>query len=310
MDFIGPMKDAAARKREIDAAVAWTKQHVARVFGKSVVELRALADKNKTVVPVPDGTVMDKVIVGGVPCLWVTAPGVDPDRVVFYVHGGGFTMGSPETHRRLAADIGAAANARVLLVQYRLAPEHPFPIGPTDCFEAYRGLLARDFEPKNIAFGGDSAGGALVLATLLQARDAGLPLPACTVCLSPWVNLVLDGETLQTKKDVDPLGDSSSFQKFVDAYLAGTDPRAPLASPIYADLKGLPPLLIQVGTSEFLLDDSYRLEKAAKAAGVAVTFEEWPDMIHNWQLYSHTITDGRNANARIGQFIQGHLGRG
>ena len=309
MTVIGPMKDTAARKREIEAAVAWTKQHVARVFGKSVVEIRVLADKNKTAVPLPEGATTHAVSMGGVPCLWMTAKGADTNRVVLYFHGGGFTMGSPDTHKRLAADISEFANARVLLVDYRLAPEHPFPAATDDCLAAYQALLASGVAPKNIAFGGDSAGGALCMATLVQARDAGLPLPSCAVCLSPWVNLVLDGETLQTKKDVDPLGDSSSFQKFVDAYLAGSDPRAPLASPVYADLKGLPPLLIQVGTSEFLLDDSYRLEKAAKTAGVQVTFEEWPEMIHNWQLYPHTITDGRNANARIGQFMQEHLGR-
>jgi monoterpene epsilon-lactone hydrolase len=241
---------------------------------------------------------------GGVPAEWVVAPGALAERVILYLHGGGYVVGSINTHRDLAARLSRAAAARVLLIAYRLAPEHPHPAAVEDATAAYRWLLANGTSSAQLVIAGDSAGGGLTVATLVALRDAGEPLPAAGVCLSPWVDLEGVGESMTTKAAVDPMVQREGLTKMAAMYLAGQPPRTPLAAPLHADLSGLPPLLIQVGTAETLLDDSTRLAERARKAGVQVTLEPWEDMIHVWQAFAAILPEGRQAIERIGEFVK------
>ena len=246
----------------------------------------------------------ERLSAGGVPAEWVVAPEARADRTMLYLHGGGYVVGSINTHRDLAARLSRAARARVLVIDYRLAPEHPYPAAVEDATAAYRWLLAAGASPQRIVIAGDSAGGGLTVATLVALRAAAQPLPAAGVCLSPWVDLEGSGESMTTKAAVDPLVNRERVRKTAAYYLAGQDPRAPLAAPLYANLSGLPPLLIQVGTAETLLDDSTRLAARARKAGVNVTLEPWEDMVHVWQVFAAILPEGRQAIERIGEFIR------
>jgi acetyl esterase/lipase len=245
---------------------------------------------------------------GGVPAEWITTPEAADERVIYYLHGGGYTLGSINTHREMISRISRAARARALAIDYRLAPENPFPAAVEDCTAAYRWLLSTGVDPARLVIVGDSAGGGLTVATLVALRDAGEPLPAAAVCLSPWVDLELLGESMTTKAEVDPTVPRQAGLEWAKAYLGGAHPRTPLASPLYADLTGLPPLLIQVGTAETLLDDATRLAERAKSAGVDVTLEVWDDMIHVWQFFAAMLPEGQQAIDRIGEFIRKHTG--
>jgi acetyl esterase/lipase len=203
----------------------------------------------------------------------------------------------------MIAQAGREARSRTLALAYRLAPEHPFPAALEDAIAGYRFLLSQGFEPNHIVIAGESAGGGLAVATLVSLRDAGVLLPACIWCSSPWVDLEVSCGSMTTKAPVDPLIQKPYLLELAGAYLNGADPRTPLASPIYADLKGLPPMLIQVGSAETLLDDSVRLAGVAGAADVRVTLEVWPDMIHAWHLFYQQVAAGRRALATVGAFI-------
>ena len=192
----------------------------------------------------------------------------------------------------------------MLVTDYRLAPEHPHPAAVDDSVAAYRWMLAQGLKPARIAVAGDSAGGGLTVATLVAIRDAKLPVPAAGVCLSPWVDLEGIGESMTTKADVDPIVQKPGLLQMAAAYLGGKDPRTPLAAPLYADLSGLPPLLIQVGTAETLLDDASRLADRARKAGVTVIYEPWENMIHVWHLFASMLDEGQQAIDRIGEFVQ------
>ncbi len=254
--------------------------------------------------PVPEHVPVEPAITGGVPGEWLTPAGAIPARVVLYLHGGGYLIGSPATHRGLAARIAAAAGARVLSLDYRLAPEHPFPAAVNDATAAYRALLAQDVAPDGIVIAGDSAGGGLALAVLVALRDAGIPLPAAGVVLSPWVDLAVTGESMTTRAAVDPMVQREAVAGMAQGYLQGADARHPYASPLYADLTGLPPLLIQVGTSETLLDDATRMANKARVAGVDVALEPWEEMIHVFQLFAPLLPEGQQAIDRIGAFVR------
>lgn len=243
----------------------------------------------------------------GVAAEWTTTPEADPTCVIMFLHGGGYISGSLDSHRHMVAQAGREARARTLALDYRLAPEHSFPAALEDAIAGYRFLLSRGFAPGRIAVAGESAGGGLALATLVSLRDAGLPLPACTWCSSPWVDLEAAGGSMAAKTAVDPLIQKSYLLELAAAYLNGADPRTPLASPLYADLRGLPPMLIQVGSAEALLDDSVRLAGVAGAADVQVTLEIWPDMIHAWHLFYQQVAAGRRALAQVGAFIRALL---
>lgn len=242
----------------------------------------------------------------GVEAEWIAAPGAAADRAVLYLHGGGYVLGSVKTHRDLIGRISRTAQARMLALNYRLAPEYPFPAAVDDALAGYRYLLDHGLKPARIAVAGDSAGGGLTVATLIAIRDAGLPLPAAGVCLSPWVDLEEKGESMTTRAKADPVVQREGLIGIAQAYLAGKDPRTPLASPLHADLKGLPPLLIQVGDAETLLDDSTRIADRAGAAGVQVKLEVWPEMIHVWQLFASFLPEGQEAVEGIGKYIHQH----
>ena len=251
----------------------------------------------------PDIT-CEKVDAAGVPAEWLVAPGAESGRVLLYLHGGGYVIGSIHTHRDLAGRLSRAAAARVLLIDYRLAPEHPQPAAVEDATAAYRWLLRNGAAPARTVIAGDSAGGGLTVATLVALRDAGEPLPAAGVCLSPWVDLEGIGESMTTKASVDPIVQRPGLLWFANLYLGGAHPRTPLAAPLYADLHGLPPLFIHVGTAETLLDDATRLADCAKAAGVDVTLEAWEEMIHVWHLFAALLPEGQQAIERLGAYIR------
>lgn len=243
---------------------------------------------------------------GAIKAEWIAAPGADSGRVVLYLHGGGYVIGSIDSYRAVSARISRAAAARVLLIDYRLAPENPFPAAVEDSLAAYRWLLAQGISPARIALAGDSAGGGLTLATLVAIKEAGAPMAAAGVAISPWVDLEALGETMVSKAAEDPLVQRQGVLQMAAAYLAGKDPRTPLAAPLYADLRGLPPLLIQVGTAETLLDDAMRIAQRAREAGIEVTYAEWPNMVHVWHLFAAALDEGGQAIEELGRFVRSH----
>jgi monoterpene epsilon-lactone hydrolase len=270
----------------------------------SLEELRTGFERLAALFPPEPDVRSETVDAKGVSADWIEAPGADASRALLYLHGGGYAIGSVNTHRDLASRIARAARVRALSVEYRLAPEHPHPAAVEDSTIAYRWLLRQGLEPSRIAIAGDSAGGGLAIATLVALRDAGDPLPAAGVCLSPWVDLQGIGESMTTKAELDPLVQRDGLVKMGRLYLGDLDPRTPLAAPLYADLAGLPPLLIQVGTAEALLDDATRVAGRARAAGVDVTLEPWDDMIHVWQIFAALLPEAREAIDRIGEFVR------
>ena len=270
----------------------------------TVQETRANFEQMAGLFPVAADVKCEPVNAGGVKSEWVTAPGTDAGRAVLYLHGGGYVIGSLNTHRDLAARISRAAKARVLLIDYRLAPEHPFPAAVEDSVAAYRWMLAQGLNASRIAVAGDSAGGGLTVATLVAIRDAKLATPAAGVCLSPWIDLEGIGDSMKTKASVDPMVQKEGLIEMATHYLHGQNPRSPLAAPLYADLAGLPPLLIQVGTAETLLDDSTRLAERARKAGVTVTLEPWENMIHVFQAFAPMLDEGQQAIEKIGEFVR------
>jgi epsilon-lactone hydrolase len=256
--------------------------------------------------PLAPDVKVEKTKLGNIDAEWMAAPDADVGRAILYLHGGGYVAGSINTHRDLAGRLSRAAKARVLVIDYRLAPEHPFPAPVEDAVAAYRSMLAQGLKPKRIVIAGDSAGGGLTAAALVAIRDAGLQAPAAGVCISPWADMEGSGDSMKTKAAVDPMVQKATLVNLANVYLAGKDPRSPLASPIYADLKGLPPLLIHVGGNETLLDDAVRLAERARKAGVAVMLEPWDGMIHVWHLFAPMLDEGQQAIERIGEFVRKH----
>jgi len=271
----------------------------------TVAEQRARYERIADIWPVPGDVSIVAVEVAGRPAEWVAAPGARDDRAVLYLHGGGDVSGSLATHRDLAAGVSRASASRVLLLDYRLAPEHRFPAAGEDALAAYRWLLAQGHDPRRLALAGDSAGGGLALVTLAGLRDAGDRLPSAAVCLSPWTDLALSGDSMQSRASADPAVDRATLQGWAGHYLAGGDPRQPLASPLYADLSGLPALLVLVGTAEILLDDAAQIAQKAAASGVEVVYEQWPDLGHVFAAYANAPEAGRAA-ALIATFLSEH----
>jgi len=248
------------------------------------------------------------VTADGVPAEWIVPEGVTTQRCILCLHGGSFFAGSINSHRSLAANIAAAARVRALLIDYRLAPEHPFPAGPKDSLAAYLWLLEQGIPSNSITIVGDSAGGALAVGLAVSLREAGKPKPAAVVCLSPALDLTFSGETWKKNANSDVTLDFEKEKAGVELYLNGADPRNPLVSPLYADPKGLPPILIQVGSDEALLADSIRFTEKAKAARVDVTLEIWEGMQHEWQFAVGIFPEAQRAVDRIGEFISQHFG--
>jgi epsilon-lactone hydrolase len=239
---------------------------------------------------------------------WSLAPGSDPLRVLLFFHGGGYCSGSIVSHRRMVTEAGRAARMRTLAIDYRRAPEHPYPAAHDDATAAWRFLRSQGIAADSIAVGGDSAGGNLTLSLIHRLRAAGEALPACAWLVSPWSDLTMSGATLETKDTVDPIIHKTYLDELADAYVPPLiDRRDPLISPLFASLRGFPPVLIQVGSAETLLSDATRLAEAAGSADVEVTLEIWPHMIHAWPVWNAGLEDGRRALAKAGEFIRGQV---
>ena len=257
--------------------------------------------------PLPDDVGVAEVDAGGVPAHWLTAPGADPGRVLVFLHGGGFEFGSLRSDGELAARLGRASGMRVLFPEYRLAPEHPFPAAIDDALAAWRWLrTGQDLSAASIAVAGDSAGGGLAVALLVAARDAGEALPAAAVLMSPTVDLTSSGASMTERVDQDPFSTPALLRELAASYLAGADPRTPLASPLFASLAGLPPLLVQVGTADLLLSDSERLAAAATAAGVDVTLEVGQGLPHVYPIMLGT-PEAAEATEQSGKFLRARV---
>ena len=275
-----------------------------------LAELRGQFDELADDHPIVGEFSYKAVDAGGVNAEWIGAPHAPDDSAILYLHGGCYATGSVETHRDLMTRLSLAASTRVLGLNYRLAPVHPFPAAVENATSAYRWLLESGIEAGGTAIAGDSAGAGLALAATIAMRDKGVPLPGAIACISPWVDLALSGASMETKAGDDPIVSREMLFGWGGLYLGEHDPRTPLASPLYADLHGLPPILIQVGAAEVLLDDATRLADRALAAGVNTTLEVWPEMIHVWHTFASILPEAREAIEKIGRFIRRHLDRG
>ena len=288
---------------EIEALIAFLR---ANPFPEDLEEARAAIDSLGT--PVAGDIVVENIDVNGVPCQMLTPPGADETRVVIYLHGGGYAFGSLLSYGGLASEIGRAANCCVLLVDYRLAPEHTFPAALEDSCKAYQWLLDKGYEAGKISLAGDSAGGCLVMVTLVALKQTKSMMPGAAVCISPWIDMKLEGDSIEELKDVDPMVTREALATLVNLYMAGQDLANPTASPLYADMTDFPPVLIQVGENEILLSDAERLAMKAQEDGVEVVLEKWPEMVHVWHLFYPMLREGRTAIARIGEFIREKTG--
>lgn len=293
-----PYRFDEAARRELEAVLA---EIAATPWPEDVGEARALYDAQGP--PVAADVAVEIVDAGGVPAHILTPPAADGDRAILFLHGGGYVYGSPASHGGMAAEIARHAGCMAVLLQYRLAPEHPHPAALEDACAAYEWLLQR-FEPECIAFAGDSAGGGLVMAALAMLASRGRPMPGAAVCISPWVDLEGNGASFADRQALDPMIDRPLVQFLAGLYANGADLRSPFVSPIHADLAGMPPLLIQVGEREVLFSEARQLYDKARTAGVDATFEEWPEMVHVWHLYYPALEAGRQANERVGGFIR------
>lgn len=286
------------------------RSHIWRVILKSSTNwnlsldaLRAKTEKSARMATMPKGVVVTPVQAGRVRAEWLEPARAPRDKAMLYLHGGGYVMGSCATHRALAARLAKACDVRVLVIDYRLAPEHPHPAALEDSLDAYQWLMNQGFAPTDLIVAGDSAGGGLVLSTLVSLRDAGAPLPAMAICLSPWTDLAGTGESLTTKAKLDPWVTADALALGAH-YIGGNDPRHPLISPLYADLHGLPATLIHVGSDEILLSDSTRLAERAKAAGVDVTLKIWDRMWHVFHCFAPLIPEADRAIADIAGYVR------
>jgi len=276
------------KKISPDSDVTKVRNGFERVYGKS----RAAR-----------GVVCEVVEIAGVRCEWLTPRGCEDAPLLYYLHGGAYLMGSPGTHRKMVSHLAREAGVRALLPEYSLAPEKPFPAGLNDCVDVYRALLASGEQADRVFVAGDSAGGGMSMATLLSLRDAGDPLPRAAVLLSPWLDLTAQGESMTTRVDHDPWFDPTHMPHIADYYCSSDEFRNPLVSPVYADVSGLPHILIQVGDHEILLSDSTRLTGSITAAEGQVTLQVWPEMWHVFQFFVGKIPEAKRAIKDIAQFI-------
>jgi acetyl esterase/lipase len=271
----------------------------------SIEEQRAKLIKANRFDKVPSDVQLQPVSADGVQCEWIKAPGAG-EGIMLYLHGGAYALGAIDSCRAFVARLSRACGVRGLAVEYSLAPEHPFPEGLNDVVAVYQWLLDQGRDPQQIVIAGDSAGAGLALAAQLALRDAGLPQPAATVCLSPWSDLTLSGDTILSKAGVDPIFETHTLHKYADYYSGDHDPAHPLISPQLADFRGFPPLLVQVGTDEILLDDARQLAENAKKAGVSVRLEIWDGLFHDFQTIS-LLKESKEAIDHIADFVSGSL---
>lgn len=276
-------------------------------FADDPAKARADFEATLAMVPVAEDLAFTPDELGGIPALHGTYPGADPEAVLVYIHGGAFIAGSAHGYRGLAGELARAGGLTLWSIDYRLAPEHPFPAALDDCVVAYRALLESGIAPGRIVLAGDSAGGGLVLSLLLALREAGDPLPAAAIPISPWANLLCDGATYKTKAKEDPSLTEEGLLTSAIAYMAGNSGRNPFASPVFASLQGLPPLLIQVGSAEILLEDSIRIAANAATSGTAARLDVWPNMPHVFLAFGFMLEAGRLAIEDAGAFMRQSL---
>lgn len=274
--------------------------------GMTFDERRIDFEERSKQLPMAQGTASNSIQIHELNAEWVVPKGASDNSVILYLHGGGYCVGSINTHRSMASFIADASKTKILLIDYRLAPEHPFPAAIEDATIAYRWLLSQGYPAQKIVIAGDSAGGGITVSTLLYLKQGKNLMPAAGVCMSPWVDMELLGESHKTKAEMDLIIQIGVLEEMAEAYLGGADPKTPLASPIHSDLIGLPPILIQVGTSEVLLDDSKRLAENAEKAGIDVTLEIYEDMIHIFQYFAFMLPEGKDAINKIAGFIRKH----
>ena len=273
-------------------------------------DLRAQMEAVAELIPLPKGLRIESIDAGGFRADRLTLSDREGDGVLIYLHGGAYVLGSPSTHRALAARIGEATGLPAFVPDYRLAPEHPFPAAVDDAVAAYRWLIANGTAPNRIVIAGDSAGGGLTAATLLALRDAGDPMPCAAVMISPWTDLAATGESLTTRQNADPMIYSHKISESAELYLGDADATTPLASPLYGDMAGLPPTLIHVGTAEVLFDDSTRMAARLEAAGVDVSLEVYDEMIHVWHYFAGMLPEADEAIEAIGRFVRARVPSG
>ena len=276
-------------------------------LGGDVAEQRVIFEEMMAAISVPADVTTSSASLGGIPVLNVDVAGADPERVIFYLHGGAYAIGSAASSVGLASDLARRAGTRLVTVDYRLAPEHPHPAALEDASTAYQGLLDSGVPPSTIAFAGESAGAGLAAATLVALKRAGLPQPTAAVLMSPWADLTLSGDTIRGKAAVDPALTPEGLSRRAADYLPDGDPAGELVSPIFADLTGLPPLLIQAGSHEILLEDATRLAAHAASADVPVTLEVTPGVPHVFQAFAAMLDEGDAALTRAGKFLRTHL---
>ena len=288
-----------------------SQQIKAMLFAQSTLKITAIEEMQKeweemsALVELPSEIQVDTIDVNSIPAEWITSKNVSTDKVLLYFHGGGYALGSCATHRYLASRLVQAAHVRILLLDYRLAPKHPFPAAVEDATQSYHWLLEQGISANRIYIGGDSAGGGLTMATLVKLRDEGVALPHAAVLLSPWLDLAMTGNSIITCADLDPMVSYDGLHDMARLYLGESNPTTPLASPIYADLQGLPSLFIQVGSGEVLLDDATRLATKAEDAGVSVQLEVWEGMWHVWHGWANVgLPEADEAFEQIGRFIR------
>jgi acetyl esterase/lipase len=292
---------------EQQAMVDGILRHAAFPVDSDVNDQRRLLREALSAQPLPADVTVTAAALGGVPTAEITVDGIEPRHVVLYFHGGVYVMSDAFLAADLASQVGRRTHAKVISVDYRLAPEHPYPAAVDDALAAYEALLHNGIAPSDIAFAGESAGGGLAIATLVNARDHGLPLPAAAFVMSPYVDLTLAGTTMETRREVDPLLSRELLQPRVTDYTSGQDAALGLISPLFADLSGLPPLIIQAGTHEVLLDDAVRLAGQAVTADVAVTLDITPGVPHVFQAYHPMLDEATAALDRAGQLLSAHL---
>lgn len=289
-------------------------EHILRTgpldIGGNVLEQRPIFDSLLRSAPVPDDVRIEETEVGGVPVVRTETPGADSDRFVIYLHGGAYAIGSAAASVGTSSEIARRSNAHGISIGYRLAPEHVFPGAIEDVLSVYRQLLKDGIPASKIAFAGDSSGGGLAVASLVAMRDAGLPQPSCAVVFSPWADLSLSGASITTKAHLDPSLTAEGLKTRANDYLGGADPKTALASPVFADLSGLCPLLIQVGSREILLNDAFALAEAAAHAETALTLQVWPELPHVFQTFAPLVDEAGAALQQAGEFILTHSGQG
>ena len=273
---------------------------------KTIDQLRKETKDAGNIIPLPKNTKFKRVSVGNIDAEWIICGKFETDKIFMFMHGGGYYRGSIASTRATVARISAEAKVRCLSIEYRLAPEYPFPAAIDDTYTAYNWLLKEGVKSKNIIVSGQSAGGGLCLALLLKLKENFFSQPRGAVALSPWTDLTQSGKTMKTNADIDPVISKKYLDRMANLYLAKTPNTTPLASPLYGELSGLPPLLVQVGSAETMLDDSRRFAKKAKEAKVDVQIEVYKDMFHGWHGSAHILKDGEKAIKNIGLFCR-HL---